>query len=74
MELFDVSYGDSYEHRSIGLALSMDGARDLARAFLRADESEALRCERGMYWFEVTSRRVGEVSDMWTLDEGRLAL
>lgn len=67
MELFDVSFGDSYEHRSVGLALSLEAARDLARAFLVAEDNDHYRnaVDSGSYWFYVTRRQVGVVSDVW---------
>ena len=66
MELFDVSFGDSYERRSIGLALSLEAARDLARAFLAGKDIHYRNgVESGSYWFDVLRRQVGVVSDVW---------
>lgn len=36
MELFVVDHGDSYERYTIGVARSLDEARDMARAYLAA--------------------------------------
>lgn len=73
MELFDVSFGDSYERRSIGLALSLESARELARSFIAGEEDhDRAAFESGWYWFEVARREVGVVSDAWGDVPGRL--
>ncbi len=68
MELFDVSFGDSYERRSVGLALSLESARELARSFIAGEEDhDRAAFESGSYWFSVIRREVGVVSDQWVV-------
>ena len=76
MELFDVSFGDYYERRSVGLAPSLEAARDLARAFLDAEDNDYYRrgVESGSEWFDVVRREVGVVSDVWVAPSEALEL
>lgn len=57
MELFVVTFGDSYERWVAGVAESLEGARSVARAYLAADPSEA---DNG--FFQVERRALGSAA------------
>lgn len=53
MDVFVVSYGDSYDRSVVGVALSLDAARELARSYVPA----------GSGWFGVARYTPGVVGD-----------
>lgn len=59
MDVFVVSYGDSYDRSVVGVALSLDDARALARTYLESSRLVTFPDE----WFRVARYTPGVVGD-----------
>ena len=73
MEVYVVSFGDSYDRSVVGVARSLDEARDLARDYLARVYYAAPYLPQEFEYFAVSGFAVGVASDSAD-DEVRLDL